>query len=185
VEANLHLGFRPDERDYGVSAQILADLGAKRVRILTNNPAKERGLRAYGIEVVERVPILVGLNPMNARYLATKQEKLGHLLDLEELDFGLEKPFWAAGRRRKDGHERVSATMDASGKRFALIAARWNRPSCRVWCEGRWKVDPTGSRRGRRVDLLVPGSFEIPQLPGSRPRRRYAMIRLGAFGSTH
>jgi len=102
VEANLHLGFRPDERDYGVSAQILADLGAKRVRILTNNPAKERGLRAYGIEVVERVPILVGLNPMNARYLATKQEKLGHLLDLEELEFGLEKPV-LGNRTRKEG----------------------------------------------------------------------------------
>jgi 3,4-dihydroxy 2-butanone 4-phosphate synthase/GTP cyclohydrolase II len=102
VEANLHLGFRPDERDYGVSAQILADLGAKRVRILTNNPAKEHGLRAYGIEVVERVPILVGRNPMNARYLATKQEKLGHLLDLEDLEFGLEKPV-PGNRTRKEG----------------------------------------------------------------------------------
>jgi 3,4-dihydroxy 2-butanone 4-phosphate synthase/GTP cyclohydrolase II len=83
VEANVSLGFRPDERDYGVGAQILADLGVDRVKLLTNNPAKRKGLETYGIEVTERVPILVGHNPDNARYLAAKKKKLGHLLDEE------------------------------------------------------------------------------------------------------
>jgi 3,4-dihydroxy 2-butanone 4-phosphate synthase / GTP cyclohydrolase II len=92
VEANLHLGFRPDERDYGIGAQILADLGATRVRLLTNNPAKSRGLEAYGIEVVERLPLIVGQNSANARYLATKREKLGHLLDAADLEVVLDTP---------------------------------------------------------------------------------------------
>jgi 3,4-dihydroxy 2-butanone 4-phosphate synthase/GTP cyclohydrolase II len=83
VEANELLGFAPDPRDYGVGAQILADLGLRRVRLLTNNPAKRVGLEGYGIEVVERVPIETAPNPENARYLATKRHKLGHLLHLE------------------------------------------------------------------------------------------------------
>jgi 3,4-dihydroxy 2-butanone 4-phosphate synthase/GTP cyclohydrolase II len=80
VEANVHLGFKPDERDYGIAAQILTDLGLSRVRLLTNNPAKRTGLNDYGVEVTERLPLVVGLNPDNEKYLATKQEKLGHLL---------------------------------------------------------------------------------------------------------
>ncbi len=83
VEANELLGFAPDPRDYGVGAQILADLGLRRIRLLTNNPAKRVGLEGYGIEVVSRVPIEVPPNPENYRYLATKRHKLGHLLNLE------------------------------------------------------------------------------------------------------
>jgi 3,4-dihydroxy 2-butanone 4-phosphate synthase/GTP cyclohydrolase II len=83
VEANELLGFAPDPRDYGVGAQILADLGLRRVRLLTNNPAKRVGLEGYGIEVVERVPIEIAPNPENYRYLSTKRHKLGHLLNLE------------------------------------------------------------------------------------------------------
>ena len=83
VEANVLLGFAPDPRDYGVGAQILADLGLRRIRLLTNNPAKRVGLESYGIEVVSRVPIEVAPNPENYRYLATKRHKLGHLLNLE------------------------------------------------------------------------------------------------------
>jgi 3,4-dihydroxy 2-butanone 4-phosphate synthase/GTP cyclohydrolase II len=83
VEANQLLGFAPDPRDYGVGAQILADLGLRRIRLLTNNPAKRVGLEGYGIEVVSRVPIEVPPNPENYRYLATKRHKLGHLLNLE------------------------------------------------------------------------------------------------------
>jgi len=82
VEANLHLGFKPDERDYGVGAQILNDLGVRRIRLLTNNPAKRTGLEHYGLQVVERLPIIVPENPNNARYLATKREKMGHLFDI-------------------------------------------------------------------------------------------------------
>lgn len=82
VEANEALGFRPDLRDYGIGAQILLDLGLRRLRILTNNPKKIIGLQGYGLEVVEQVPIPVTPNPHNRRYLQTKRDKLGHLLPL-------------------------------------------------------------------------------------------------------
>ncbi len=81
VEANEHLGFPPDLRDYGIGAQILADLGIKKIRLMTNNPRKIVGLEGYGLEVVERVPIEVKPREENARYLSTKKNKLGHLLE--------------------------------------------------------------------------------------------------------
>src|SRR5512136_339680 len=80
VEANQKLGFDMDLREYGLGAQILADLGLKKIRLLTNNPRKIVGLEGYGLEIVEQVPIKVKPNPHNARYLRTKREKLGHLL---------------------------------------------------------------------------------------------------------
>ncbi len=80
VEANLHLGFKADLREFGTGAQILHDLGARRLRLLTNNPKKLSGLHGYGLEVVEQVPLIVDPNPSNERYLHTKREKMGHLL---------------------------------------------------------------------------------------------------------
>jgi len=80
VEANQKLGFEMDLREYGLGAQILADLGLKTIRLLTNNPRKIVGLEGYGLEIVEQMPIKVKPNPHNARYLKTKREKLGHLL---------------------------------------------------------------------------------------------------------
>jgi 3,4-dihydroxy 2-butanone 4-phosphate synthase/GTP cyclohydrolase II len=80
VEANLHLGHPGDRRDYGIGMQILTDLGISSMRLLTNNPAKRAGLEGYGLEVVERVPLLVDPTPESVRYLSTKREKLGHLL---------------------------------------------------------------------------------------------------------
>ncbi len=80
VEANEELGFKADLRDYGIGAQILADLGIKRIRLLTNNPKKIVGLKGYGLEVVERIPIEITPNEVNARYLQTKRDKLGHLI---------------------------------------------------------------------------------------------------------
>ena len=86
VEANLALGFSADRRDYGIGMQILRDLGARRIRLMTNNPAKRHGLAGYGLEVVERVPVIAQANPHNVRYLSTKQEKMGHLLDDEDIE---------------------------------------------------------------------------------------------------
>ena len=81
VEANEELGFAPDLRDYGIGAQILADLGIRKLRLMTNNPRKIVGLEGYGLEVVERVPMEIAPRLENARYLSTKKEKLGHLLE--------------------------------------------------------------------------------------------------------
>ncbi|HOA73233.1 MAG TPA: bifunctional 3,4-dihydroxy-2-butanone-4-phosphate synthase/GTP cyclohydrolase II [Phycisphaerae bacterium] len=81
VEANEKLGFPPDKRDYGIGAQILRDLGLRRLEILTNNPKKVHRLSLYGIEIVKQVPIKIPPNEVNRRYLQTKKEKMGHLLD--------------------------------------------------------------------------------------------------------
>ena len=82
VEANVHLGFRPDERDYGVGAQILREMGAHKLRLMTNNPVKRVGLESYGIEIVENVPIEIQPNRWNERYMRTKKEKMHHDLQL-------------------------------------------------------------------------------------------------------
>jgi 3,4-dihydroxy 2-butanone 4-phosphate synthase / GTP cyclohydrolase II len=87
VEANLELGFPPDARDYGIGNQILADLGLSTIRILTNNPRKISGLEGYGLHVVEQVPIETDPNAENARYLATKRDKLGHRLHHQDVRF--------------------------------------------------------------------------------------------------
>jgi 3,4-dihydroxy 2-butanone 4-phosphate synthase/GTP cyclohydrolase II len=83
VEANEELGFPPDPRDYGIGAQILADLGVRSMRLLTNNPAKRAGLEGYGLSILERVPLETSPTPQNIGYLRTKREKLGHLLSLD------------------------------------------------------------------------------------------------------
>jgi 3,4-dihydroxy 2-butanone 4-phosphate synthase/GTP cyclohydrolase II len=84
VEANEALGFECDIRDYGIGAQILADLGLHNIRLLTNNPRKVIGLEGYGLQVVETVPIITKSNPKNVRYLETKRKKMGHMLKKEE-----------------------------------------------------------------------------------------------------
>jgi 3,4-dihydroxy 2-butanone 4-phosphate synthase/GTP cyclohydrolase II len=80
VEANLELGFKPDQRDYGIGAQILRSLGLKKLRVITNNPAKYIALSGYGLEIVERIPLEIEPNKENIRYLRTKKERMGHLL---------------------------------------------------------------------------------------------------------
>ena len=86
VEANTELGFAPDPRDYGVGAQILVDLGVQSMRLLTNNPTKRAGLEGYGLSIVERVPLQSRVTEHNIRYLQTKKAKLGHLLDLDDVE---------------------------------------------------------------------------------------------------
>ena len=80
VDANIHLGFQPDERDYGVGAQILRSLGVGKIRLITNNPVKRVGLEGYGLEIVENVPIVIEPNDYNRRYLETKRTRMGHKL---------------------------------------------------------------------------------------------------------
>ena len=82
VEANIHLGFKPDERDYGCGAQILRKLGVQKMRLLTNNPVKRVGLEAYGLQIVENIPIEVTPNMYNIRYLKTKKTRMGHTVHI-------------------------------------------------------------------------------------------------------
>jgi 3,4-dihydroxy 2-butanone 4-phosphate synthase/GTP cyclohydrolase II len=84
VEANISLGFDPDPRDYGIGAQILAELGLRNIRLLTNNPRKRVGLESYGLNVTEVLPVITQPNPYNRRYLHTKQKKMGHLLKVSD-----------------------------------------------------------------------------------------------------
>ncbi len=82
VDANIHLGFQPDERDYGVGAQILRQMGVKKLRLLTNNPVKRVGLESYGIEIVDNIAIEIAPNPYNVRYMRTKKERMHHNLQM-------------------------------------------------------------------------------------------------------
>ena len=85
VQANEMLGFKPDLRDYGIGAQVMVDLGLKKIRFLTNNPKKVAGLEGYGLEIIEWVPLPIEPNPHNARYLQTKVEKMGHIFSADDL----------------------------------------------------------------------------------------------------
>lgn len=84
VEANLKLGFKMDERDYGVGAQIIRDLGVTKMKLISNNPKKRTGLNSYGLEIVDNIPLEIKSNPHNANYLKTKKDKMGHSLKLED-----------------------------------------------------------------------------------------------------
>jgi 3,4-dihydroxy 2-butanone 4-phosphate synthase/GTP cyclohydrolase II len=90
VEANLHLGFSADERNYGTGAQIIHDAGIRQIRLLTNNPKKRKGLIGYGLNIVEQVPLVIEPNENNERYLRTKREKMGHLLGGDEANAPIE-----------------------------------------------------------------------------------------------
>jgi len=83
IEANIELGFQADERDYGIGAQILRDLGAHNIRLISNNPQKKAGLAGYGIKILENIPLRISPNHHNIHYLRTKMEKMGHNLELD------------------------------------------------------------------------------------------------------
>jgi 3,4-dihydroxy 2-butanone 4-phosphate synthase/GTP cyclohydrolase II len=84
VQANVELGFQPDMRNYGIGAQILADLGVRKMRLMTNNPKKMVGLQGYGLSIVDQVPIEIEANEFNKCYLECKKIKMGHMLSLEK-----------------------------------------------------------------------------------------------------
>jgi len=84
IEANEKLGFKADERDYGIGAQIIRNLGATKIKLITNNPKKKSGLTGYGIEIVENIPIVIKPNKYNKNYLKTKQDKMGHILNIKD-----------------------------------------------------------------------------------------------------
>jgi 3,4-dihydroxy 2-butanone 4-phosphate synthase/GTP cyclohydrolase II len=84
IEANEDLGFDADLRDYGLGAQILRDIGIKKIKLLTNNPKKIVGLEGYGLEITERVPVEIDPGPENLKYLSTKKEKMGHILNITD-----------------------------------------------------------------------------------------------------
>jgi 3,4-dihydroxy 2-butanone 4-phosphate synthase/GTP cyclohydrolase II len=88
VEANIDLGFTADERDYGVGANILRELGLGKLKLITNNPVKRAGLEGYGLTIVENIPLVIEPNEHNAFYLKTKQDKLGHFLDIARYNLG-------------------------------------------------------------------------------------------------
>jgi len=113
VEANLHLGFPPDPRDYGIGAQILVDLGLRKLRLLTNNPSKRAGIQGFGLEVVDRVPVVTNPNDLNRKYLETKQEKMGHLLDLEPVEL-------ASGDRPNGDVTRTNGNLEP-GRRAVTV----------------------------------------------------------------
>jgi 3,4-dihydroxy 2-butanone 4-phosphate synthase / GTP cyclohydrolase II len=117
AEANVQLGFEPDLRDYGIGAQILRDLGVRKMRLLTNNPKKIIGLEGYGLEVVERVPIEMPATTRNRAYLVTKRDKLGHLLTLEPAAPAREVPAGRARGARKPKPPRPArATKGRNGR---------------------------------------------------------------------
>ena len=122
VEANLELGFPADSREYGIGAQILVDLGVTTMRLMTNNPAKYGGLEGYGLEIVERVPLHIAPNAREHRATcAPSRRRSGHLLDIEPTTSSateLERS-WVSTRSTR-------ATLDATGMRFAIVAARFN-----------------------------------------------------------
>ncbi len=119
LEANIRLGFKPDLRDYGIGAQILRDLGVRRMRLLTNNPKKIVGLEGYGLQVVERVPIEMAPTRRNRAYLATKRDRMGHLLTLVPARPGKRRAGPAPGPGRKTGDAGPGATAARAARRSA------------------------------------------------------------------
>ena len=153
VEANERLGYPADLRDYGIGAQILADLGVREIELLTNNPRKLVGLEAHGLRIVRRLPIRIAATRHNRRYLATKRDKLGHLLDLKLGDLMAESGDPGARLRKPT-------------TRAATASAWWPRASAGLCappggCGAPGAARPRRCRIGPRV-VWVPGSFELP-----------------------
>ncbi len=124
VEANIHLGFPPDLRDYGIGAQILVDLGLQKIKLLTNNPSKRAGLHGFGLEVVDRVPLVATTTDSNRKYLEAKQTKMGHLLELDAHQGADLQPTGVGSRATQNEGEvdlPIDAGLEARGARRAPL----------------------------------------------------------------
>ena len=171
VEANERLGFPADLRNYGVGAQILTDLGVHRLRLLTNNPRKIAGLGGYGLQVVERVPLVMDPGDHNAEYLAAKRDKLGHLIETDTpcvvLAFNVE----TAPESWPDLRQRVEALAAAQGISLEALheprlLALWDRPQF-VWKLLPEGTDPTSLLK-EMAELSGIQSIGLLQVPSER-----------------
>ena len=168
VEANVELGFPADSREYGIGSQMLVDLGVSTMRIMTNNPAKYGGLEGYGLEIVERVPLHVLPNAENIRYLRTKQEKMGHLLEIEDE---------VSAPARSTGDQTMGHVPGVRGRaRRHGDAHRGRRgPVQRPHHHAAARRRPRHARDAGLDDVpvhWVPGAFEIPLVAQRLAARR-------------
>ena len=189
VDANLELGLPADAREYSAGAQMLADLGVRSVRLLTNNPAKVSGLTDCGVDVTARVSLTTAVTPYNLRYLVTKRDKLGHQIqDLHESERALVRPsdrFHRRMQRRGGGGGVSGAGVPArqrstpSGLSLAIVATRWHR-----------EITDSLVARGTAAAIAcgvpdplvvrVPGAIELPVVAAELARHHDAVACLGA-----
>ncbi len=160
VEANERLGFPADLRNYGVGAQMLTDLGVKKIRLITNNPRKIAGLKGYGLEVVDRVPLLIEATDHNSNYLATKAQKLGHLL-LQTYLVTVAMQWYDEPENVAERYERLEKIRQLSAK-YHLVLQEEARPVA-IALFG--KPSLTFHLGFDQADLAAPGWFEAPSHP--------------------
>jgi 6,7-dimethyl-8-ribityllumazine synthase len=222
VEANVELGFKPDMRNYGIGAQILADLGVRKMRLMTNNPKKMVGIQGYGLSVVEQVPIEIEANEFNKCYLECKKIKMGHLSSGENIT-GAERMqqavkqwfgnaqnsnffqnsrfaadlFLIFGGDRTNQIERgarmpkiVEGKLNAEGKKFAIVASRYNDFITEKLVSGSLDALTRCGAKDKDIEVFkVPGAFEIPLVAKrvAQTQRFDAVICLGAViqGTSH
>ena len=158
VDANLALGLPADARDYAAAAGILADLGVEKVRLLTNNSDKVNQLRELGLDIVEQVPLLVGVGPNNHQYLATKRDRMGHIIDEQSSP----TPSRTCTRRRT--HERQGSAHHGrhgrTGLEVVIIAGTWHDVITDGLIAGAQRALDAAGATWQLV--RVPGSFELP-----------------------
>ena len=182
VDANLELGLPADAREYSAGAQMLADLGVRSVRLLTNNPAKVSGLTGCGVDVTARVPLTTAVTPYNLRYLTTKRDKLGHQIQnlndpertvvLPPAEVRAESGMSGAGRPG-------AATVDASGLSLAIVATRWHQEITDSLVS-RGVAAAAACGIPDPLVVRVPGAIELPVVAAELARHHDAVACLGA-----
>ena len=190
VDANLELGLPADAREYSAGAQILADLGVRSVRLLTNNPAKVSGLSAFGVEVTGRVPLPAAATPENLRYLTVKRDRLGHYIDglpaLPALPAARPAGWQVPGERPPVRSSTVSGAgrpgervVDAAGLTLAIVATRWHAEITDALVDRAVAAAKECGIDDPRV-VRVPGAVELPVVAAELARGHDAVACLGA-----